>query len=215
MFEEYYKYKKLTKEKEINLFNNLTKENRDEIIKSHLYIVLNISQKYKNLPQNAHLDLVHNGILGLIEAIPRFDPQKGVRFSYYCQFYIKSHINLYLRSYSDLIYIPSNKKYKMIKENKVESFFDQIKNEIFNKYKQINIVQLLDDKMNIENINKIINQMDSYYQKIIYLRYYKSLSWRDISKILKKSHEKIRQDHFYVIDEIKINLNKKGIDKSI
>ncbi len=67
---------------------------RDELILEHLpqikYIAQRISTK---LPSHVELnDLVSAGILGLLDAIEKFDPNRGVKFKTYAELRIKGAI---------------------------------------------------------------------------------------------------------------------------
>ena len=70
------------------------KADRDELILEHLpqikYIAQRISTK---LPSHVELnDLVSAGILGLLDAIEKFDPNRGVKFKTYAELRIKGAI---------------------------------------------------------------------------------------------------------------------------
>src|SRR5687767_1491332 len=67
---------------------------RDEIILEHLPLVKAIAVRvHENLPVHVDLDdLVHAGILGLFDAVNKFDPEKQVAFSSYAKHRIKGAI---------------------------------------------------------------------------------------------------------------------------
>jgi len=70
------------------------------LLTSHLRLVAKIAMGYrrKGLPIS---DLISEGNIGLLQAIKRFDPGKGVRFSTYATWWIKAAIQDYiLRSWS-------------------------------------------------------------------------------------------------------------------
>ena len=102
--------------KEINKFPLLTPEeeydygmryqkNGDKyaaqmLVQSHLRLVVKIATKFRsyNLPM---IDLVSEGNVGLIQAVKKFAPQKGFRFSTYAMWWIKAYIQEYiLKSWS-------------------------------------------------------------------------------------------------------------------
>ena len=72
----------LTAEEELELASRLKKDNDLEaakkLILSHLKLVMKIARSYSgyNLP---HADLVQEGNIGLMKAVKRFDPDRGVR----------------------------------------------------------------------------------------------------------------------------------------
>jgi RNA polymerase sigma-32 factor len=76
------------------------KEAAKMLIQSHLRLVVKIATKFRNygLPI---VDLVSEGNVGLIQAVKKFDPSKGFRFSTYAMWWIKAYIQEYiLRSWS-------------------------------------------------------------------------------------------------------------------
>ncbi|MFM7620231.1 MAG: RNA polymerase factor sigma-32 [Alphaproteobacteria bacterium] len=80
-------------------------ENKDNLsakilVESHLRLVVKIAHRFKNygLPV---VDLVSEGNLGLIQALKKFQPQKGFRFSTYAMWWIRAFIqDFVLRSWS-------------------------------------------------------------------------------------------------------------------
>lgn len=71
-----------------------------EIIKSHMRLVISVSNKFKryNLPLG---DLVQEGCIGLLEAATRFALDRGVRFSTYATWWIRASMQDYvLRNWS-------------------------------------------------------------------------------------------------------------------
>lgn len=71
-----------------------------ELTSAHLRLVVSIASKFVNygLPMS---DLVQEGNIGLMQAAERFDPERGVRFSTYASWWIRSAIQDYvLRNWS-------------------------------------------------------------------------------------------------------------------
>jgi len=68
--------------------------NRDQVILEHLPLVKAIAVRvHENLPVHVDLDdLVHAGILGLFDAVTKYDPEKKVAFSSYAKHRIKGAI---------------------------------------------------------------------------------------------------------------------------
>ena len=76
------------------------KEAAKILIQSHLRLVVKMASKFKNygLPI---IDLVSEGNLGLMQAVKKFDPRKGFRFSTYSMWWIRAYMQDYiLRSWS-------------------------------------------------------------------------------------------------------------------
>lgn len=101
---EIQKFPLLTKEEEFE-YGSRFQENGDKeaakmLVQSHLRLVVKIARKFKNygLPM---FDVVLEGNVGLVQAVKKFDPAKGFRFSTYAMWWIKAYIQEYvLRSWS-------------------------------------------------------------------------------------------------------------------
>lgn len=79
---------------------NRNPEAAKRLITSHLRLVAKIAHGYKGygLPV---AELVSEGVLGLMQAVKRYDPEKGVRLSTYAMWWIRASIQEYiLRSWS-------------------------------------------------------------------------------------------------------------------
>ena len=89
----------LTAEEELELASRLKKDNDLEaakkLILSHLKLVMKIARSYSgyNLP---HADLVQEGNIGLMKAVKRFDPDRGVRLVSFAIYWIKAEIQEYV-----------------------------------------------------------------------------------------------------------------------
>ncbi len=70
------------------------------LLQSHLRLVVKMAGKFKQYGLPA-VDLVSEGNVGLIQAVKKFDPEKGFRFSTYAMWWIRANIQEYvLRSWS-------------------------------------------------------------------------------------------------------------------
>lgn len=62
------------------------------LVSSHLRLVVRIAMDFQRRWMQNVLDLVQEGNVGLIRAVNKFDPDKGIKFSYYASFWIKAYI---------------------------------------------------------------------------------------------------------------------------
>ena len=62
------------------------------LVSSHLRLVVKIAMDFQRRWMQNVLDLIQEGNVGLMRAVNKFDPDKGIKFSYYAAFWIKAYI---------------------------------------------------------------------------------------------------------------------------
>ncbi|SOB59241.1 RNA polymerase sigma factor [Pseudodesulfovibrio profundus] len=67
-----------------------------KLVSSHLRLVVKIAMDFQRKWMQNALDLVQEGNVGLLKAVTKFDPEKGIKFSYYAAFWIKAYILKYI-----------------------------------------------------------------------------------------------------------------------
>jgi RNA polymerase sigma-32 factor len=102
----------LTQERETELGRRL-KENGEleaarDLVLSHLRLVVSVARNYMGygLPQ---ADLIQEGNLGLMKAVKRFDPERGVRLASFAIHWIKAEIHEYILRNWRLVKIATTK----------------------------------------------------------------------------------------------------------
>ncbi|MBK7824863.1 RNA polymerase factor sigma-32 [Nannocystis sp.] len=89
------RYPLLTREEEHELavrwIDHGDKEAGRRLVTSNLRLVVKIAHEYKRTYQNL-LDLVQEGNVGLIQAVKKFDPYRGVKLSTYSGWWIRAYI---------------------------------------------------------------------------------------------------------------------------
>ncbi|MCL2656348.1 MAG: RNA polymerase sigma factor RpoH [Betaproteobacteria bacterium] len=89
----------LTEEQELSLARRLRDEQdleaARELVLSHLRLVVSVARNYMGygLP---HSDLIQEGNIGLMKAVKRFDPDRGVRLVSFAIHWIKAEIHEYI-----------------------------------------------------------------------------------------------------------------------
>ncbi len=81
-------------------------EARDRMIQANLRLVISVAKNFRNrgLPME---DLVNEGNVGLMNAVDRFDPEVGSRFSTYAGYWIDQAIRRAVQNAQQMIHIPS------------------------------------------------------------------------------------------------------------
>ena len=102
------RYPLLTAEQEIDLSKRIEQGDlgaKERMINSNLRLVVSIAKKYQG-QELSLLDLIQEGIFGLIRAAEKFDWRKGYKFSTYATFWIRQAIQRGLANKARTIRIP-------------------------------------------------------------------------------------------------------------
>jgi RNA polymerase primary sigma factor len=102
------RYPLLTAPEEVDLSKRIEQgdlEAKERMINSNLRLVVSIAKKYQG-QELSLLDLIQEGIFGLIRAAEKFDWRKGYKFSTYATFWIRQAIQRGLANKARTIRIP-------------------------------------------------------------------------------------------------------------
>jgi RNA polymerase primary sigma factor len=115
--------RRLTPQEEMGLAirtRNGNKDAREQMIIANLPLAIKIVRAYEGMGLPL-LDLISEGNIGLMRALERFDPHKGVKFSDYAALWIKQAITKALASQSKSVRLPTHVLGKLSKIRRAAS----------------------------------------------------------------------------------------------
>jgi RNA polymerase sigma-32 factor len=112
-----------TEELVIRFQNNDDQQAGDSLINANLRLVVKIAGDFQKYWTNNFLDLVQEGNVGLVKAIKKFEPDRGIKFSYYATFWIRAYILKFIMDNWRLVKLGTTQAqrklfYKLNKEKK-------------------------------------------------------------------------------------------------
>ncbi|OFZ17216.1 MAG: hypothetical protein A2X86_01840 [Bdellovibrionales bacterium GWA2_49_15] len=187
---------------------------REKLILEHLPLVQLLAKKLKQkLPQNVDYDdLVSTGVIGLLEAVDRFDHKRGVKFKTYAEFRIRGAMIDELRELDIL----TRGRRKQVKESedqafhsshsatgpsegecgRVLSFEDALaKRQLKNNTNQNVLLDSAITKSNNQLVAKAMSDLGDREGKILHMYYYEGQTLRQIGRMMGLCQARISQLH--------------------
>lgn len=160
LLKEVSKYPLLSPEEEKRLARRFRKykdrESAKKLAIANLRFVIKIALEYKNwgIPVE---DLVSEGIIGLLFAIKKFDPDKGVKFISYASYWIKAFIHNYILSNFSIIKLGTTQDERRIFAN-IFKIKDETREEDIQKQAQrLNVdeekIKLMDARVRSRDVS--------------------------------------------------------------
>jgi RNA polymerase primary sigma factor len=104
------RYQLLTPDEEVDLAKRIERGDaraKERMINSNLRLVVSIAKRFQG-HDLALLDLIQEGVLGLIRAVEKFDWRKGFRFSTYATWWIRQGVERGIQTKARTIRLPVN-----------------------------------------------------------------------------------------------------------
>ena len=234
-FRDIVKYEVLSRKEEEKYFKKYVKTHdiriKNKIILSNLRFVFQEAAKFQ-WSEMTLLDLIEEGIIGLMKAIDKFNPEKKIRFISYAVWWIRQSIweAIYNKGYN--VKIPASIRKKSFDEN----LTDKQKNLNLLFQNLMNIIHyeketgedslksilsflpsssdlspdIIQEKISLsQNINKILDKLTRKERIIIKMRYgldpYEKQSLQDIAQFLDLTKERVRQIQNHALIKLKSN----------
>jgi RNA polymerase primary sigma factor len=121
---------------------------RNKLVNANLRFVVNVAKKYQGqgLPLS---DLISEGNIGLLNAIERYDPEKGYHFISYAVWWIRQAILKAICEKSRMIRLPLNRANELVQIEKARKFVQDEHGEINEIARMLN--------MEPNHVSKLIN----------------------------------------------------------
>jgi RNA polymerase primary sigma factor len=124
---------------------------REKLVNANLRFVVNIAKKFQGLGLPLE-DLISEGNTGLLNAVDRFDTEKGCHFISYAVWWIRQSIMSALCEKGRMIRLPSNRAAELVKIEKVKKF---VKKQFPTETETAGIAEFLN--MEEDHVNDLIN----------------------------------------------------------
>ncbi len=136
-------------------------EAREMLVKANLRFVVNVAKKYQNqgLPLS---DLINEGNIGLMNAIERYDVDKGYHFISYAVWWIRQAILKAICEKSRMIRLPLNRANELVQIQKAAKNLQSLRGEDVDISDIASETNMKDDHvMNLINISKDIVSLET------------------------------------------------------
>ncbi len=97
---------------------------RDELVRANARLVISIAKRYQNLGLPL-MDLIQEGNIGLLRAIDRFEPARGLRLSTYATWWVRQAINRAVANQGRSIRLPAYLQDRLHKMYRVAQDLEQ------------------------------------------------------------------------------------------
>lgn len=200
------KFKVLSKEEQINLFNDYKKGNKKsftKLINHNLRLPVSIAQNFidnTNATINV-FDLINEGNLALVKATKRFDPSKDVKFSSFATIMIKQGIFRFVLENEKSISVKYSTKLVINKVDKLIKDNPDIKDEELSKKLNIGVNTIKIFKFFLQDILSLNAEVkDTEESYLIDLIKYDDLS---------VSEQAIRNNEYKILRRYVASLNER------
>ncbi len=152
-----------------NWRNNREEKSLQIILNSYLRLAVSYAKKYKNYGLQLD-DLIHEGVLGIMHAIEKFDVSKGFRLSTYASWWIRASIQDYILKNWSVVKTGSTASQKALFFNlrKIKQQISDVSSEYMGQNEINKVSEMLNVKtFEVQNMESRLSGGDVYLNQKI------------------------------------------------
>jgi RNA polymerase sigma factor for flagellar operon FliA len=139
----------------VEAYKNVDDLEKEELIKNYLPLVKRVVHRLSGrLPKDVDIrEMLNSGIIGLVDALEKYDPKHETNFSTYAQFRIRGAI---LDSFRSQDWLPRSLRFK---SHKIESAYQRIEQKLGRAATDEEVAEALD--MNVTELQQLLGEVGS------------------------------------------------------
>lgn len=139
----------------VEAYRNVDDQKKEELIKSYLPLVKRVVHRLSGrLPKDVDLkEMLNSGIIGLVDALEKYDPSHETNFSTYAQFRIRGAI---LDSFRSQDWLPRSLRFK---SHKIEQAYHRIEQKLGRAATDEEVAQELG--IDVEELQRLLSEVGS------------------------------------------------------
>ena len=133
------------------------------IVSHHLRLVVWIAMTFQRRWHQNLQDLIQEGNLGLLRALDKFDPGKGIKFSYYATFWIKAYILKFLMTNWRLVKIGTTQTQRKLfytlnrEKQKLIAMGFEADTKLLAQHFEVSEEEIIDMQQRLEGVDVSVN----------------------------------------------------------
>lgn len=182
-------------------------QNINKLLKENALFVMFLVKRYQNyVSEDLYEDLVLAGFSGMIKAINKFDPSRGVKFISYAQFFIRNELNAIIDHEKKAASISSVSLDSPINEDTNDTLSDIIPDPESINIQNKRHIQIALNMIGVAERKVLILEMYHRYSKVEISRHTK-LSIPEIDRLRKRGVKQLKN----AFDILTVNRKEKKI----
>lgn len=195
---------------------------RNQLVSDNMGLVWSLANRYQNLTHHEHEDLLNIGVIGLIRAVDRFDPDFGSAFSTYAMWWVKHNLTREMSNTGHTVRVPYHKicKGEIAKVSSLDVEIDPL-----NHITQLDLLEdegpklgeVFDSAEDIATINQALLMLKPVHEYVLRKRWgirLDSATLEAVGEAVGLTRERIRQIELGARDEVEIAIRAINHAKS-